>query len=245
MRDRLRAWSAQRASRFADPAPAPPPMSLAALLTTPSHAFDLELLQADPLHARLSSEAAAQAIAAAVSDGRRRASAWNAPCDPRAVAAVLGVPVVIAETGNCFGSVFQFAEYRSRPPGITIYRAAMDLLREAIRQHALTPILGLDDPEPVYLAHELYHHLDAAEPVSVARAVLVTTVTLGPVRLRSGLVSLPEIAAAAFAASITGLRCHPRLLDGVARRALAGAAVVASSTDRIRFRARRSQYGTP
>ncbi len=203
-------------------------MSLAALLATPPHAFDLELLQADPLHARLSSEAAAQAIAAAVADGRRRASAWNAPCDPRAVAAGLGVPVVIAETGNCFGSVFQFAEYRSRPPGITIYRAAMDLLREVIRQHALTPILGLDDPEPIYLAHELYHHLDAARPVSVARAVLVTTVTLGPVRLRSGLVSLPEIAAAAFAANITGLRCHPRLLDAMARRVLAGAAVVAS-----------------
>lgn len=128
--------------------------------------------------------------------------------------------MVVAETGNRFGSVFQFAEYRSRPPGITIYRAAMDLLRAAIHQDALAPVLGLDDPEPVYLAHELYHHLDTAEPVSIARAVLVTTVALGPVRLRSGLVSLPEIAAAAFAADITGLRCHPRLLDGLARRVL-------------------------
>ena len=84
--------------------------------------------------------------------------------------------MTVAETGNRFGSVFQFAEYRSRPAGITIYRAAMALLRTAIHRDALAPVLGLDDPEPVYLAHELYHHLDAAEPVSIARAVLVTTV---------------------------------------------------------------------
>lgn len=218
--DRLRAWSADRAGQFADAPIAQPPVSLATLLATPAHCFDQDLLRADPLHARLSPAAAAQAIAAALADGRRRAATWAAAGSPQAIAIALGVPVTIAETGNRFGSVFQFAEYRSLPPGITIYRAAMDLLRRAIRQDALTPVLGLDDPEPVYLAHELYHHLDAAEPVSIARAVLVTTVALGPVRLRSGLVSLPEIAAAAFAAGITGLRCHPRLLDGLARRSL-------------------------
>lgn len=218
--NRLRAWSTDRAGQFAEAPIAQPSLSLAALLATPAHRFDHDLLRADPLHARLSPAAAAQAIAAALADGRRRAATWADAGGPQAIAAALGVLVVVAETGNRFGSVFQFAEYRSRPPGITIYRAAMDLLHTAIREDALGPVLGLDDPEPVYLAHELYHHLDAAEPVSIARAVLVTTVALGPVRLRSGLVSLPEIAAAAFAAEITGLRCHPRLLDGLARRAL-------------------------
>jgi len=220
MRVRLRAWAGARASRFAETGPAPPTIPIQALLAREAHAFDLELLQADPLHYRLGPGEAGFAIAAAVADGRQRARQWKAPCDPGAIAASLGVPVVVVETGNRFGTLFQFAEYRSRPPGITIYRAAMDFLRGLICRHGLAPVLGLKDPEPVYLAHEIYHHLDG--PAPIARAVQVTTLALGPVRLRSGLVSLREIGASAFAADVTGLRCHPRVLDLLARQALTG-----------------------
>ena len=219
MQARLRAWAGRRSSRFAETAPVPLDVPIRDLLAMDAHAFDLELLQADPLYPRLSPGEARLAIATAVADGRQRARRW-APCDPGAIAASLGVPVVVAETGNRFGTVFQFAEYRSRPPGITIYRAAMDLLRGLICQHELAPALGLDDPEPVYLAHEIYHHLDGFAPI--ARALQVTTLALGPVRLRSGLVSLKEIGASAFAADVTGLQCHPRMLDLLARRALTG-----------------------
>ncbi len=220
MQARLRTWAERQSSRFAEAAPVPLNVPIRALLAMEAHAFDLELLQADPLYPRLSPGQARLAIATAIADGQQRARHWKAPCDPGKIAASLGVPVVVAETGNCFGTVFQFAEYRSRPPGITIYRAAMDLLRGLISQHELAPALGLNDPEPVYLAHEIYHHLDRLAPI--ARAIQVTTLALGPVRLRSGLVSLKEIGASAFAADVTGLRCHPRALDLLARQALTG-----------------------
>jgi len=220
MQARFRAWAGRQASRFAETTPTPLNVPVRALFAREAYAFDLELLQADPLYPRLGPGQAGLAVAAAIADGRRWARQWKAPCDPGAIAASLGVPVVVVETANRFGTVFQFAEYRSRPPGITIYRAAMDLLRGVIRQHGLAPVLGLEDPEPVYLAHEIYHHLDGSAPI--ARAIQVTTLALGPVRLRSGLVSLKEIGASAFAADVTGLRCHPRVLDLLARRALTG-----------------------
>ncbi len=99
-------------------------------------------------------------------------------------------------------------------------RRAMDLLRTTIRRHGLASALGLRDPEPVYIAHEIYHHLDQAAAVPVARRSLVVSFAFGPLRLRSGLVSLAEIGAAAFASEMTGLRCHPRLLDRLAHHAL-------------------------
>ena len=193
-------------------------MPLQALLARPRHAFDQELLHADPQFRRLSPADAARAIAAAVADGRRHAASWDG--SPGAMASAIGLPVRTVRTSNRFGPIFQFAEYRSRPPGIAIYQEAMDLPRREIRWHGLADALGLDDPEPVYLAHEIYHHLDAAAAVSIARSVPVTTLALGALRLRSGLVSLTEIAAAAFAQSLTGLSCHPRLLDVLARNAL-------------------------
>ncbi len=206
MQARLRAWAERQSSHFAEAAPVSLNVPISALLAMEAHVFDLGLLQADPLYPRLSPGEAKLAIAKAIADGQQRAKQWRAPCDPGTIAASLGVPVVVAETGNRFGTVFQFAEYRSRPPGITIYGAAMDLLRGLIRQYGLAPALGLEDPEPVYLAHEIYHHLDASAPIG----------------LRSGLVSLKEIGASAFAADVTGLRCHPRVLDLLARQALTG-----------------------
>jgi len=215
---RLRAWSQQRSARFADPAPATPVASLATVLATPSSAFDLELLQTDPLYRRLSPDDASRAIAAAIHTGSRRAQFWGPPCDPRAIARALDLDVTVETGSNRFGSVFQCAEYQSRPPRIIIYWAAMELLRGFVCKHALAPVLGLEDPEPIYLAHEIYHHLDVAAPV--ARAVEVTTLRVGPLRIRSDLASLREIGAAAFAAEVTGLRCHPRVLDQLARLAL-------------------------
>jgi hypothetical protein len=223
LRAAVAGWSAKHAARYAEPHPAPSLPSLEALLATTAEAFDHDLLRADPLFGRLPHEAATRAIAVARADGLRHAAACGSPADARTIARQLGLTVTEALDGNRFGSVFQFAEYRSRPPTITIYRAAMDLLRDTIRRHALAPVLGMADPEPLYVAHELYHHLDAAQPAPVARSTLVTTVAIGPLRLRSGLVSLPEIAAAAFAAAMTGCRCHPRVLDGLARHALSQA----------------------
>ena len=70
------------------------------------------------------------------------------------------------------------------------------------------------DVTPVFVAHELYHHFDCMrdEPPLAARH-RVALLRFGPVRWTSGLVSLAEIAAGAFAQHLLGLRYHPKILD--------------------------------
>ena len=213
MRAALQAWSARRSQRFADPIPPRPPRDVTALLAVEDESWNQEILANDPQAFRLTRAAAAKAIAAAVADGRAQAARCGAPCNAAEAAARLGVPVIVVPGDNRFGPLFQFAEYRSRPACITLFGSAMDRLRKIIAEHGLAETLGLSDPAPVYLAHELYHHLDTIAPVPIARQAPVTMFALGPVRVPSGLVSLGEIGAAAFAGAMTGLRCHPRVLD--------------------------------
>lgn len=220
MNSRVRTWAQRRSERFAEPVLQTSSLSIEAMLAVPAFEWDLQILATDPQVGRLTPEVATRAIALAVADGRRRAVALMASGGPSSVADTLGLPVVMTPAENRFGPTFQFAEYQSRPPRITVYRRAMDLLRTTIRRHGLASALGLRDPEPVYIAHEIYHHLDQAAAVPVARRSLVVSFAFGPLRLRSGLVSLAEIGATAFASEMTGLRCHPRLLDRLAHHAL-------------------------
>lgn len=207
----LRAFAARRAAAFGEPAaPVPRPPSLADLLATPAEAFDRELLAADPLFRRLAPGEAERIAAEAVADGRGRAASWTGRT-PDEVAAALGLAVRELDGDNLFGSVFQFAEYRSRPPQVLLYASAMARLRNLIAQHGLAGTIGIEDPRPLYLAHEVYHHLATLAP-GPPRAQ-ATVLALGPVRVTSRLTRAAEVGAAAFAAALTGARRHPRLVD--------------------------------
>jgi len=182
------------------------------------------MLRADPQGARLGARAEA-AIDLAVADGARLALMWAG--DPWEVAARLGVSVVWVEGSNRVGTRFQFAEYSGKPARILLYRGAMETLRGVIAREGLAERLGVEDAAPVYLAHEIYHHLDQGRTERIAKAAEVTIFAVGPARWRSGLVAMGEIGACAFAAAVTGLRCHPRVLDVLALREVAP--VVAAS----------------
>jgi hypothetical protein len=65
--------------------------------------------------------------------------------DPEVLAARLGVQVVQSERDGGWGTVVVFADYRARPPTITLYpQAAAHRAR--------------------YLAHVRFHHLEALHP---------------------------------------------------------------------------------
>jgi len=223
MPSRLRRWSARRAARYAVPPPPDSPPSDRDPRDIPAAAFDRQLLAADPQAHRLNADEADAAIALAVADGR--ALAARRACAPQVLAAQLGISVETALANNRFGTVFQFAEYAAKPPRVLLYQHAMDIVAEAAASHAIT--LFPVRPEDVYLAHELYHHLDQNRPVPISRTARVTTFAFGPLRLTSGLHSLAEIGACAFAAALTALPWHPRLLDLLALRNVAPAAAAA------------------
>ena len=75
-------------------------------------------------------------------------------------------------------------------------------------------VFNLEDCRPVFLAHELYHHLArSAARAPFSRTYRVTLLQLGRWRWTSRIASLEEIAAGAFAQTLLGLKFHPRLIE--------------------------------
>lgn len=110
------------------------------------------------------------------------------------------------------GHIFS-ADYRPNPPRIRLYERAIAAIDRGLTRPGVAAIVGTTEAAPVLLAHELYHHLDLARPVSLTQRHRVTSLKLGPLYLRTELPSLAEIAAGRFAATLLGLHCHPKLLD--------------------------------
>jgi hypothetical protein len=166
------------------------------------------ILESDPQFRRVAPGRVEALVAAALEDGA--ALAHTMPCrDPRRLAETHGLAVIEAtETGD-FGTTIVFADYQ--PGRIRLYRATLDRLSA----------LAGEDVTPIFLAHEIYHHLDQARPVPLARQHRVTI--LGP--WTSDLASLAEIAAGAFAQTLLALPYHPKRLELMAIEAWRSAVV--------------------
>ena len=116
-----------------------------------------------------------------------------------------------------YGTVSVFADYVVRPPRIRLYARPIARLDRHLGDYPDRDRLGDGGTRPVFVAHELFHHLEGLDPArALARRQRVATWTVGPLRLTTSLASLAEIAAGAFAQSLLGLRHHPKLLDVVA-----------------------------
>lgn len=152
----------------------------------------------------------------ALTDGRDLANAAAAcgSADPDSVAERFGVPVNDSDGEGGYGTTLVFAEYTARPPRIVLYRRAIADLDRRLAQTKASETLGLTRTRPLFLAHELYHHLDLERgECALARRERITLLKLGGLRWKSGITSLPEIAAGAFAQRLLGLRFHPKWLD--------------------------------
>ena len=183
---------------------------------TGPEALGLLQLRDDPQYRRIPVERRMSLVEAALEDGRvladRARDLWGQ--DPAAIAARCNVPVERKMNETGFGSVVVYAEYTNRPPAIALYLPAI-LRLDALVARCDTPLCsGFDSTLPIFLAHELYHHFDCLrgnERLSRAHAVKIFGV--GRWHWSSGLSSLPEIAAGAFAQQLLGLPFHPKLLD--------------------------------
>jgi len=101
------------------------------------------------------------------------------------------------------------AEYASRPPAIRLFA-------ESVRAvGAADPSLSVSG---IYLAHELYHHLEATGLEPASAQARVTLARLGRWRWESGIPALSEIAAHAFAQALLDLPFFPGALDRFAVR---------------------------
>jgi hypothetical protein len=135
--------------------------------------------------------------------------------EPEGIAAALQVPVGRSQEDARTGRAVLFSEYGDRPPSITLHMRSIQDANRLIREHDLHRMLGLSDVAPVHLAHELYHHLESQRLTPGTAGFRIQTARLGPLRFRTGLPSLSEIAADHFAATLLDLSVPPRVIEFV------------------------------
>jgi hypothetical protein len=196
------------ASRLADAAAASP------------ETLGLLMLEADPHAKRLDRSTQLAAVADMLAGGASIARDLRARFPDRAperIAGELGLPIETVDADPMVGSIWRFAEYRPRPPCIVLYSRGLGPLERTLTGPRAAQLLGRATPRDVFIAHELYHHLEAVLPdAPVARRYQPTLLRIGKWHWRTGIAALTEIAAGAFAQSLLDLPCHPKVLDFVA-----------------------------
>jgi len=179
-------------------------------------AITLGLLRGDPLYRYIVPGAARALVAAAMSEGRSRA-AWMKNLygrDVMKIAQRLSVPIHESDQEGGWSGTVVFAEYQSKPVSITLYRPAIDRVERLLREVGMDIWLRSADLQAVFIAHELYHHLDSSSmATALSRQHRVQLLRIGPWCWRGGLASLDEIGAGAFAQVLLDLPRHPRILD--------------------------------
>jgi hypothetical protein len=180
----------------------------------------LLMLQADPHAWRLDRPTQIAAVSDALADGTSAAGNLRARFPglaPEQIARELRLPIETTDDDPMVGSIWRFAEYRPRPPRIVLYSRGLAPLQRTLSGERAAQLLGEATPRDVFIAHELYHHIEAVRPeVPIARRYRPSLFRIGNWHWRTGIATLAEIAAGAFAQSLLDLPCHPKVLDVVA-----------------------------
>lgn len=194
-------------------------LAQAAPVATPQALGLLELEEDRQFH-RIAASDRQRLVDVALEDGASVADTMHrifGQACPDDIAGRLGVEVKTVDGEGGFGTVAVFADYVPRPAAIRLYAPAMAALDAHLGVYPDRDCLGAAGTRSLFLAHELFHHLEGLRPAhALAARHRVALFTLGPLRLTSGLSSLAEVAAGAFAQKLLGLRYHPKLLDIVA-----------------------------
>jgi hypothetical protein len=199
------AITAASVSRFSDVAAASP------------QTLEFAMLHADPHAWRLDRATQFAAVSEALADGiaaARNLRTRFTGLSPEQIARELGLPVETTDGDPLVGSIWRFAEYRPRPPRIVLYSRGLAPLERNFTGSCAAQLLGRATPRNVFIAHELYHHIEAIRPdVPIARRYQPSLFRIGKWHWRTGIAALAEIAAGAFAQSLLDLPCHPKALD--------------------------------
>ena len=175
-----------------------------------------EMLRGDVAYRKIPADRRKVVVEQAIGYGReaaRQMKARHGTADPGRLSTRLGLQVVESAEDYVFGTVVMTSTYVHRQRQITLYMGAVTEMNAYLARHDLVDILGVADVGPVYLAHELFHHLEESTLGRAAKLSRVTTFKLGPFAMTSGISQLSEIAADAFAQELSSLPFAPRLFD--------------------------------
>jgi len=190
------------------------------IATTSPETLGMLMLQGDLHAARLDDRTQCAAVVDALADGAATASGLRKRfpgLTSRQIAGELQVTVTTTDDDPMVASIWRFAEYRARPPQILLYARGLAPLEQALAHVPAARLLGEATVKDVFVAHELYHHIEATRAEApIARRHQATLFQIGKWRWRTGIATLAEIAAGSFAQTLLDLPCHPKLLDFVA-----------------------------
>jgi hypothetical protein len=192
--------------------------ALAALPLATAQALAFLQLREDPIYYRIPPTQQVDLVAAALGDGYALADQQRAQgfSHPWRIAQRLGVSVRESTEDASFGTTVVCAEYYTRQREIVLYTRVIERVQGMADDllHGAAVSGAPCDVRAAYLAHELYHHLDCLRgPDSIARRHRVCLLRIGRLRWTSGVSSLAEIAAGAFAQRLLDLDFHAKLLD--------------------------------
>ena len=174
------------------------------------------MLREDPVYRKIPAEMHGEVVSRAAGFGRNAAgdvAQRLGTRDPEAIAHALKVAVVDLDTPHVFGKTVRTSTSTHKTRTIALYSGAVTEMNDALADADLFRVLACRDVRPVYVAHELLHHLEEDGLGRAADLLRVVTFSLGPIRLRSGIGQMSEIAADAFAQALLKLPAPPRLLD--------------------------------
>jgi hypothetical protein len=213
------------------------PSWLTEVVAASPETLGLAMLEADPHARRLDREAQIAAVRDALAEGTATANALRERFPrlaPQGIARELRVPIETTDDDPMVGPIWRFAEYRERPARILLYSRGLAPLECAIAGVLAKRLLKQATPQEVFIAHELFHHIEATRSdTPIARRHQPTLFRIGGWHWRTGLAALSEIAAGAFAQGLLDLPCHPRVLDLVALDSISANTAAARIAARI------------
>jgi hypothetical protein len=195
-------------------------LSLEEMTTASPETLGLLMLKSDVHGARLDHRMQLAAVSDAIADGAVTAKDLQKRfpgLSPQEIAHELKVFVMPSDDDPLVGSIWRFAEYRRRPPRIVLYTRGLAPFEQALAGNLAAKFLGQAMIRDVFVAHELYHHVEAIRSeVPISRRYQSTLLQIGKWRWRTGIATLAEIAAGSFSQTLLDLPCHPKVLDYVA-----------------------------
>ncbi|MEK5033496.1 hypothetical protein MKY96_18735 [Paenibacillus sp. FSL R7-0302] len=150
--------------------------------------------------------------------GREQALAFKARygTDVGAICRDRGIQVNLNERQGTIGQIRFRAqiELSAKERVITLYRSSMEELRQCAGVLLPGCSFSLMEVTDIHLAHELFHDLEFTElGYTNKRLDDISSLSLGPLRIRAGVTKTSEIAAHAFSRYLLDLPCLPNLLD--------------------------------
>ena len=142
------------------------------IMSASAEMLGLAMLQADPHGWRLDGATQLAAVRDALADGEATAKELRvrySGLDPRGIAQAFRVPIEVSNDDPMVGTLWLFAEYQQRPPRILLYSRGLALLERTMVGALAEKLLGRANLRDTFLAHELFHHLEAIrmdQPIS-------------------------------------------------------------------------------